>query len=268
MSRDRLVADIPTVTPSGLDDWERCRRLYLLRHLLHLPESDAGPQAHVGTLVHDLLRHLHGRGDCHDPVLRDAVLEDHGQDTRGDVAAMLGRHARRCPAPARSLGHEVTVVRVHREGPPWLATGRLDAVWEHGGVLDVRDYKTGRPRDGSLREDVRARLQAWLATSLARGLPVRVRYEHLTGDEDPDDFEPDAEELARIGTEVAAAVADIRHAAAHQEFPGVGDVELCRTCTYRSVCVDSAAPGEPTWPAPDGDGDPDGHGPRPAGGTS
>ena len=32
------------------------------------------------------------------------------------------------------------------------------------------------------------------------------------------------------------------------DWKGVADVEVCRSCRYRSICRDSAAPGEPTWP--------------------
>jgi RecB family exonuclease len=253
MSRERLLPEIPPVSPSSLDDWTRCPRLYLDRHLLRLPESDAGPAAVTGNLVHDLLRHLHGQGDCHDAALRTATLDNHGVPADGPVAAMLARHADRCPSPAPARGHELEVVRVARRGPVWIGTGRLDAVWEHDGILDVRDYKTGTPRDGSLADDVRARMQAWLAAPLAGGLRLRVRYEHLGFDAgaDPVEFEPDAEDLARIETEIDAAVTAIRDAAARREFHGVADAELCRSCAYRSICPDSATPGEPTWPVPE-----------------
>lgn len=252
MSRDRLLPEIPTISPSALDDWERCPRLYLDRHLLRLPESDGGGgSAALGNLVHDLLRHLHGLGDCHDEPLRTTVLENHGQGEASPAAAMLANHARRCPAPAPALGHELDVVRVHRGGPVWIATGRLDAVWVHDGVLDVRDYKTGIARDGLLAEDVRARLQAWLAAPLAPDLRVRIRYEHLGDDTDPVEFEPDAEDLAAIEVGLSDIVAAIRDAAARDDFPGVRDPEICRTCAYRSICPDSAAPGDPTWPRPE-----------------
>ena len=140
-----------------------------------------------------------------------------------------------------------------RRGPVWIASGRLDAVWEHDGILDVRDYKTGLPRDGSLAEDIRARTQAWLAAPLAGALRLRVRYEHLGVDAgaDPVEFEPDAEDLDRIEAEITTIVDAIRDAAARDEFPGVNDAELCRTCPYRSICPDSAAPGDPTWPLPE-----------------
>ena len=251
MSGDRLLPEIPTISPSALDDWERCPRLYLDRHLLRLPPSDAGSGANVGNLVHDLLRHLHGQGDCHDTELRRVTLENHGESPDGAIGAMLARHADRCPAPAPARGHELEVVRVSRNGPIWIGTGRLDAVWVHDGILDVRDYKTGAPRDGDLTEDSRARLQAWLAAPLAPGLQVRVRYEHLGHDGDPVELEPDTEDLARIERDVTAVIDAIRDCASRDEFPGVADVEICRTCSFRSICPDSAVTSTPTWPVPD-----------------
>jgi hypothetical protein len=251
MSRDRLLPQIPSVTPTALDDWDRCPRLYLDRHVLRLPESDTGGGAAIGTLVHDLLRYLHSQGDCHDEQLRQATLENHGQDEHGEVAAMLRRHADRCPAPTEALGHELEVVRVARGGPVWIGSGRLDAVWLHDGILDVRDYKTGRARDVSLAEDTRARLQVWLAAPLAREERIRIRYEHLAGEIDPPEFEPDTEDLARIETDLTAVVDAIRDAAARRDFPGIAAPETCGTCPYRSICPDSAVRASPTWPIPD-----------------
>jgi hypothetical protein len=252
MSRDRLLADIVPISPSAIDDWERCPRLYLNRHVLRLPPSDGGTGAALGNLVHDLLRYLHGLGDCHDESLRTVTLENHGVEHNSSVSSMLENHAQRCPSPARALGHELEVVRLSRRGPVWIGTGRLDAVWVHDGILDVRDYKTGRPRDGTLGEDSRARFQAWLAQPLAPELQVRVRYEHLADDggSDPIEYEPDADDLARIEADVSQIVELIRDAASRDAFVGVRETETCRTCSYRSICPDSAVTGEPTWPLP------------------
>ncbi|MEP6625157.1 MAG: PD-(D/E)XK nuclease family protein, partial [Acidimicrobiia bacterium] len=252
MSRERLLPEIVAISPSALDDWERCPRLYLNRHILRLPASDDGAGASIGNLVHDLLRFLHGEGDCHDPELQLSTLENHGCDGNDVVAAMVRNHAHRCPSPARAVGHELEVVRVSRQGPVWIGTGRLDAVWVHDGILDVRDYKTGARRDGALAEDSRARLQAWLAAPLAPGLQVRVRYEHL-GDDDGGDpeFEPDPEDLTAIETDITAIVAAIIDAAGTEQFVGVHESDTCRTCGYRSICPDSAVTGVPTWPLPD-----------------
>ena len=252
MTRDRLLPDIVAISPSALDDWERCPRLYLNRHLLRLPASDDGAGASLGNLVHDLLRFLHGLGDCHDAALQQTTLENHGCEANATVASMVRNHAIRCPSPVDAIGHELQVVRVSRRGPVWIGTGRLDAVWIHDGLLDVRDYKTGARRDGSLAEDSRARLQAWLAAPLAPDHQVRVRYEHLDDDGSGDpEFEPDADDLAAIERDITASVARIRDAASTETFVGVHEVETCRMCSFRSICPDSAVPGSPTWPLPE-----------------
>ncbi len=253
VSRDRLLADIVALSPSALDDWQRCPRLYLNRHILGLPASDGGATAQTGNLVHDLLRYLHGLGDCHDPALRLATLENHGVDDHPTVGTMLDHHAARCPVGATAVGHELEVVRLSRLGRVWIGSGRLDAVWIHDGILDVRDYKTGRVRDGDLADDARAQFQAWLAQPLAPDLQIRVRYEYLseTADLDPLEYEPDADDLARVERELGATVDAIRDAASRSEFAGVRENETCRMCSYRSICPDSAVAGEPTWPLPD-----------------
>ena len=253
VSRDRLLADIVALSPSALDDWQRCPRLYLNRHILGLPASDGGATAQTGNLVHDLLRYLHGLGDCHDPALRTATLENHGVDDHPTVGKMLDNHAARCPVGATAVGHELEVVRLSRLGSVWIGSGRLDAVWIHDGILDVRDYKTGRVRDGDLADDARARFQAWLAQPLAPDLQTRVRYEYLTeaADLDPLEYEPDTDDLARVEQELGATVDAIRDAASRAEFLGVHENETCRLCSYRSICPDSAVVAEPTWPLPD-----------------
>ncbi len=255
---DRLLPDIVSLSPSGLDDWERCPRLYLNRHVLRLPPSDDGASAGLGNLVHDLLRLLHESGDCHDDRRQHELLENHGVEDNTAVSAMVRQHAPRCPSPSPAVGHELEVVRLRRGSPVWIGSGRLDAVWSHDGILDIRDYKTGAPRDGSLAEDSRARFQAWLAAPMADGRRIRVRYEHLGHDisADPIEYEPDAEDLARTEADLTQVVDDLRHAAARSEFVGVRDREICRTCSYRSICPDSAAAGTPTWPLPDDAGPP------------
>lgn len=253
MSKNRVAPDIISLSPSGLDDWERCPRLYANRHLLRLPPSDLASSATVGNLVHDLLRFLHDERDCRDEQTRQEVLESHGIEANDAVAMMIRRHTDRCPSPTPAVGHELTVVRFRKGAPPWIGTGRLDAVWIRDSVLEVRDYKTGRVRDGEIGEDSRARFQAWLAAPLADGRRLRIRYEYLSEDDDPAPFEPDADDLHAIEEQLTATVTAIKAAAAAGPagtFVGVADAAICAFCSYRSICPDSAVPGEPSWPDP------------------
>ena len=97
-------------------------------------------------------------------------------------ASWSARHARRCPsAGAAGAAHEVELARFHRQpAPMFMATARIDAIWIHDGMLDARDYKTGRcgttrvcRRPGREGAGVRARTAAQRRGSAAPA-PLRV----------------------------------------------------------------------------------------------
>lgn len=255
--RERLLGDIVPLSASSLDTWLRCRREYLVTQLLGVPETDdGGISPDQGLLVHALLRHVHQQGSCHDRDHVAGVLAAHGLDDSSAIAGFLERHARRCPTAVEAGEHEVERARFHRLPPPmFMATGRIDAIWRHRGLLDARDYKTGRPSAFRVADDPRARLQAWLLAPLAQreGLRLRLRYEFLAAevDDDPEPFEPDDDELALIEEELRGVITVIR---AEEQFAGVADPTVCGRCRYRSVCRDSAVPGVPIWPVPEGAG--------------
>jgi hypothetical protein len=239
------------LSPTTLERWHHCRREWLSR-LLSVPASDESGFPDHGDLVHSLLRLVHMNGSCRDRRHVGRALEAHA--LAGDVLVRdeLDRHVRRCPDPSDAIGHELEVARFHRTPVPlFMATARLDAVWAHDGLLDARDYKTGGKRTDRVAEDRRGRLQAWVLAPLAaqRGLRLRLSYEQLSPDvdDDPEPFEPEEEDLAQIEEELHALTVEIR---AEQEFAGVAEPDACNRCQYRSICPDSAAAGEPSWPAP------------------
>ena len=250
--RDSLVPGVLTLTPSAVEAWSRCRRLWQDQYLLQIPASDEGPPAVHGQRVHDLLRRLHDDGPCDDPVRIDEIVDLHGGQAR--VRAELTDHARRCPIGAESFGHEVTLVRLQPRRPNFIASARLDAVWIHDGVLDVRDYKTGGVATTRVADDPRARVQAWVAepTAAAEGLGLRIRYEHLAAEivEDPEEWAPEADDIDAVGDWLAGIATAMR---TDEALPGVADPVVCRGCRYRSICPDSATPGEPAWPRVDPD---------------
>lgn len=237
--------------PTALERFERCARAWFLHDVLRLPPSDTQGFGEHGLRLHAILRFVHEHGRCDDQRHVADVLALHGGDDdrlRTEVEA----HARRCPRGVHAVGHELEVARFHRGPHPlFMAAARLDAVWLHGGVLDVRDYKTGRPHVERVGDDRRARLQAWLSAPLAaaHGARVRVRYEHLAPEvtDDPEPFEPDDEDLARIEAELVEIVAAMR---VPGDPDGVADPAVCGWCAHRSLCRDSAAPAAPGWAAP------------------
>jgi hypothetical protein len=245
----KLLPQIVRLTPSNFADFIWCPRIYYTSVLLRVPPSDTGGFPDQGLLVHDVLERVHVDGSCHDADHVARVLRDANADTQ-QMRGYVARHERRCPQQFDQQAHEVDRVRFHREPKPmFLATARIDAVWIHDGVLDARDYKSGTPRDTRLADDPRARVQAWvLARDAARtGLRLRLRYEYLQpeADDDPDPWEPDDDDLAAIDDELRDAVERMWF---EEEWNGVADPDVCRTCRYRSICRDSAAPGEAAWP--------------------
>ena len=250
MRAKRLLSDIVSLTPSNYEAFVRCPRLFYCTALLGLPASDPAPSTDQGLIVHDMLRKIHADGECHDTEHVADVLVAHGIDTP-TVREMVARHARRCPSrAAESAAHEVDVARFHRLAPPmFMATARIDAVWIHDGILDARDYKTGGRFDDAVADIPAAKVQAFVLAGAARdrNLRLRLRYEYLQPevDEDPEPWELDDETLAALEEELRAAVARMWE---EEEWRGVAEVDICRTCRYRSICRDSAAPGEPAWP--------------------
>ncbi len=246
----RLLPDIVSVTPSNFDDFLQCERRFLNRHLLALPASDPGPAHDTALLAHDMLRTIHGRGSCRDPEHVSDVLAGHGADN-DHVRRLVERHAERCPSDeGMPAAHEHTFARFHKQLPPmFMATARIDAVWIHDGLLDARDYKTGALWHERVADVPAAKVQAFVLGEAARrrDLRLRLRYEYLSADvaDDPDPWEPDADDLVAVEEELRAAVERMR---TRDDWAGVADAKICARCAYRSICRDSAAPSEPTWP--------------------
>jgi hypothetical protein len=247
-----LYGDIPSLTPSAYANLKRCGRLFWQRNLLRLPESDGRFSPDRGLFVHAMLKTIHDQGSCADKPHVHDVLAAHGADD-DPTFTMIERHALRCPRSSDRSAHEVELARFHRQPPVmFMAHARIDAIWVHDGILDARDYKTGSRQFDHVGDDPAARVQAFV---LARHVDrvgasrLRIRYEQLAPeiDEDPEPFEPDADDLAAITDELSAAVTALW--AGDGEFEGVNDPMLCGGCGYRSICRDSAAAGEPIWAA-------------------
>jgi hypothetical protein len=255
--KKRLFPDIVSITPTNFDDFVQCERRFLNRHLLGIPASDPGAPNETGLLAHDMLRIIHANGSCRDAAHVADVLAGHNADD-DHVRELVERHAQRCPSDATSSGaHELTLARFHRRpAPMFMTTARIDAIWIHDGVLDARDYKTGRLWYERVADAPAAKVQAFVLDEAARkrGLRLRLRYEFLSADvpEDPDAWEPDADDMAAIEEELRSAVERMR---TNDDWRGVAEAALCSHCPYRSICRDSAARGEPAWPVLSTDAD-------------
>ena len=237
------------LSPTALDTWATCRRRYLLRHVLGVPVSDMTASGDEGLRVHAVMRFIHVNGHCNDDEFVNEVLVGHNCNTDA-MRSMVDHHRERCPQQSSRGQHEIERARYHhRPVPMFLATARLDAVWIHDGLFDIRDYKTGRLAPMELRDDVRAHIQAWVFAPRAEamGLRLRIRYEYLAvvANDDPDPWELDNDDLDLVEHTLRTAVTAIHN----EEFDGIADPAVCSWCSYRSVCSESAAPGVSQWPA-------------------
>lgn len=242
------VGPVVRMSPTTLSRWARCRHQYLLANVLPVPAVDGGTQANEGLKVHAVLRALHADGrSCHDRAWRDEVVATYDSGDGDRLRGFLDRHERKCPAGAQPLGHERGLARFLRQGPVMLmAYGTIDAIWLHDNLLDARDYKTGASRLDRVQDDPAAYVQAFLLAPLAAhyGVHLRIRYEFLSPEagDDPEDFDVDADSLARIEKRLVATADRIR---AEREFPGTDDPKTCDYCQFRSICSVRARAPEP-----------------------
>ena len=246
----RLLSDIPTLTPSGYEDFTRCARLFYTGTLLGVPASDSAPSNTDGLLVHDMLWQIHESGSCHDTDHVRDILEGHNAYT-DVIAQQVERHAQRCPTGG-SVGaaHEHSLARFHHlPAPMFMAVARIDAIWVHDGLLDARDYKTGRRWHERVADVPAAKVQLYVLAAAAakRGLRLRLRYEYLSPDvdDDPEPWEPDEDDLENVEDDLRRAVTALWE---QTEWRGVAEADVCGRCRYRSICRDSVARAEPNWP--------------------
>ena len=121
--------------------YDRCPQAFYWTVVRPLP-APPRPAARLGTVVHRLLeRRARGLPDLVD-------VGDLGGEPGGTAAqpGLVERAARnfaatrfaRLPAPEAEVG-------VALRAGPWVVRGRIDAVFTDGGVVEVVDWKTGRP---------------------------------------------------------------------------------------------------------------------------
>ena len=247
----RLRSQITPLTPTSFDTFARCPAAYYCRELLGVPASDAAPSNDQGLLVHDMLWRVHATGSCHDDEHVREVLVGHGADSDA-VRELVARHARRCPSAgagrrrARARARAIPPAAgadVHGDG-----TDRRD-LDPRRTARSRRDYKTGSLWHTRVCDVPAAKVQAFALAPAAqrRGLQLRLRYEYLQPeiDEDPEPWDLDDDDLAAVEEELRAAVARMWDL---DDWVGVAEADVCGRCQYRSICRDSATPGEPTWP--------------------
>src|SRR4051812_2601006 len=82
------VGPIIKLSPSGVEDWNKCRRYYLNKTLLDVPPSDADAGVFIGLDTHRILEQLHAGPGCAD----DERLSDLLQGFPDEHAARIKHH--------------------------------------------------------------------------------------------------------------------------------------------------------------------------------
>jgi RecB family exonuclease len=238
-----FVAGLVKLTPSYLDTWIRCHRQFRANYLLNLPANSQGESAVAGLEVHRLLHLLHEKwGSCDTPRDIESLMGEFQNNNRFGLDGCVQRHREFCPGRDLEGEHEVTVARLYPGPPrPFMMTGRIDAIWTHDGMLDVRDYKTGRLFFDRTADDLSAKVQAWLVEPIAarEGLRIRVQHEYLAPEVEhqPETFEPEEEDLEEVGQMISRIAQEIYESG----FEGTSDSNVCGWCGYRDPCPDAFA---------------------------
>jgi CRISPR/Cas system-associated exonuclease Cas4 (RecB family) len=237
----RYTGRVVQLTPSSAEAWLECPRKWRARYALGLPGWPLGERGRIGIQVHAALAWLHAAGPCANADTRRHAAATINGELDEHLLGHLDRHSRRCPSGAVGVAHALTLAELISSGPQAvMLTARVDAIWEHDGILDCRDYKTGPPRFDRVADDIGAQAQAAVLSPLAamRGVQLRLRYEHLCeGDvEDPEYWEPDEDDVEEARDRFSAIAEEI----ATSDFAGVADPTECRRCPYWKACPDSA----------------------------
>jgi RecB family exonuclease len=242
------ASHVLTLNVSRINDFQRCRRMFFLRWVLRLTGDDPldTDASWIGSTTHEALHTLHrpGRFAHHetDPhgELHDAVSTD------PRVGAMIRTHTLLCP------GGQVDYLAGEIEAR-WLIarksvllTGRFDALWRYpDGVVEVRDYKTGRCPD-SLDHDLGAAIYLLLAANFPGSRtpegdlrPIRVVYEALASPEGRAVSVVASPDLLRDAFNEIVGLAE--HIRKEKSFPASPSLATCRSCSFRNVCPASAA---------------------------
>lgn len=236
------VGRVVRLSPTSAETWLECPRKWRARHVLGLPGWPMQERVRIGIRVHESLASIHRAGPCGDQLHRRHTIANLDGEADEELLGYLERHANRCPSSASTVAHEVTLSELVSLGPQAvMLTARLDSLWEHDGILDCRDYKTGASRFDRLSDQIGPQIQALVAVPLAkaRGLRLQLRYEQLAegDDDDPEIWEPDNDDLEVARNRVSAIAEEI----ASSDFAGVDDPVECRRCPYWRACPDSAA---------------------------
>ena len=215
--KKRLLPDIVSITPIEL------RRLRAVRAPLPQPPSARSarrairaPPNETGLLVHDMLR-TSTRADRAPTRRTSPTCSPATPPTTTTSANSSSATRERCPSS------DVTTARRTSSRSPASTGSRRRCSWPprastpYGCTTVCSTPATTRPGGSATSASPtiprpRSRRSCSTTRRAKRGLRLRLRYEYLSADvtDDPDPWEPDADELVAIEEELRAAVERMR----------------------------------------------------------
>ena len=176
-------------------------------YLFGIPASDTDPGTVHGQQMHDVLRFVHEQGSCRDAAHVDDVLVAHGFDDNDRMRGRTGAAHRRCPSPATrsATRSHARASRTTRPRRSWRRRGSTrcgctTACSTRATTRPGRCGATASPttrrrgcRRGCSRRSPRRAVSACGSRS-STSTPRCV--------DDPEPFEPDADDLLAIEAEL------------------------------------------------------------------
>jgi CRISPR/Cas system-associated exonuclease Cas4 (RecB family) len=237
-----------SISPWRLKEDAACARRAYYTHVLGLrggepngaDTSDLDHTTLIGREAHEELHARHLDGADHDAVgiiREDAVMDP---SVVNMVERAVTNHQLLCPGNDGSsyLGGELDL-RWFIKRKLILVRGRIDALWQGtDGVIEVRDYKTGRTAPDAIADDPAPGIYGLLVRAQRPEVEVRVVYELLGGDS-PRPFEIDVTiELQRQSVQLILDMVE-RLRRDRMFAPNPLPVR-CRSCPFTRSCPEGA----------------------------
>jgi DNA helicase II / ATP-dependent DNA helicase PcrA len=152
---ERMLQDgVYVLTASQIECWLKCPQDFYYKHVLAMPEPDS-PVAAYGTAIHRAIQHIfEGRRSNHTPPFESleteirAALPSSGYQSAG----IRDRAHAQALLSLRTIYDRFTMEELPIEieqgfgvlvpDLPLKITGRMDAVYQHGTTVEIRDFKT------------------------------------------------------------------------------------------------------------------------------
>ena len=228
-----------TLTPHQIDDYLSCPANFHYRHVLMVPEPPA-PALMYGTLIHEAIGRYYALERAKtlmlepllglvDSLWRSDGFISQGQEAKRRQQAIdtIKRFYNREQGTKRRPHYIERSFEIKLDDIDVVVRGRIDAVYEDGDSIEIRDYKTSsvtdqKKADAKAKTSVQLLLYALAWQQLTGKTPTRLTLDFvdtgLVGS-----YSPAASDIDKVRAQVAQVAAGIRAG----EFSASGNCFYC-----------------------------------------